>query len=225
MPPITTLTTVLFVLTLCLHSLVHNSLPEDSLHNSGQPQLTFCRDFNRSMCRRPDCRFDHCCEYCRASHPGKDCSTNGSINPLAKPQPWTPIRSFILEHELSIHPDKAFVKQLIYDLQHGCAIGYNGPQFANLAKNLPSAYQQPEVIDATLKKECDAGRILGPFSSPPLHNLCTSGLGLIPKHDGGWRIIYHLSAPTDYSNTISMLWTLLAQAFEFEGSAVRKLSR
>ena len=52
----------------------------------------------------------------------------------AKPQSWTPIRPFILERELSDHPDKAFVRQLIHDRQHGCMIGYNGPQFANLAK-------------------------------------------------------------------------------------------
>ena len=57
-----------------------------------------------------------------------------------KPQPWTPIRPFILERELSDHLDKAFVRQLIHNLQHGYTIGYNGPQFANLAKNLPSAY-------------------------------------------------------------------------------------
>ena len=55
--------------------------------------------------------------------------------------------------------------------------------------------QQPDVIDATLQRECEAGRILGPFISQPLPNFCSSGLGLIPKHDGGWQIIYHLSAP------------------------------
>ena len=78
-------------------------------------------------------------------------------------------------------------------------IGYNGPQFANLAKNLPSAYQQPEVIDATLDRECEAERILGPFPAPPLTNFRTSGLGLVPKRDGGWHIIYHLSAPIGFS--------------------------
>ena len=85
--------------------------------------------------------------------------------------------------------------KLIHDLGHGCSIGYTGPQFSCLANNLVSAYQQPEVIDNTLKKECEVGRILGPFESPPLPNFCTSGLGLVPKHDGGWRTIYHLSAP------------------------------
>ena len=114
---------------------------------------------------------------------------------LNKPKPWTPIRSFILERELCNHPDKTFVKKLIYDLCHGCTIGYTGPQFSYLANNLLSAYQQPKVIDDTLKKECELGRILGPFESPPLPNFRTSGLGLVPKHDGGWRTIYHLSAP------------------------------
>ena len=103
---------------------------------------------------------------------------------------------------------KAFVRQLIHDLQHGCTIGYNGPQFANLAKNLPSAHQQPEVIDTALKKVCEAGRILGPFSTPPLSNFRTSGLGLVPKRDGGWRVIYHLSAPVG----LSIIMTSLIQA-------------
>ena len=118
---------------------------------------------------------------------------------LNKPKPWTPVRSFILERELCNHPDKTFVKKLIYDLCHGCTIGYTGPQFSYLANNLLSAYQQPKVIDDTLKKECELGRILGPFESPPLPNFRTSGLGLVPKHDSGWRTIYHLSAPPNSS--------------------------
>ena len=116
-----------------------------------------------------------------------------------KPQPWTPVRSFLLKRELSFHPDKVFVRQLVDDLQHGCSIGYTGPQFAHLANNLTSAYQQPGVIDAILTRECEVGRILGPFQIPPLPNFRTSGLGVVPKHDGGWRIIYHLSAPAGYS--------------------------
>jgi len=44
-------------------------------------------------------------------------------------------------------------------------------------------------------RECEAGQILGPFDQPPLPNFRISGLGLVPKHDGGWRIIYRLSTP------------------------------
>ena len=82
---------------------------------------------------------------------------------LTKPLPWTPLRPFILEHELRNYPDRVFVRQLIDNLRHGCSIGYSGPHFMSLAPNLQSAFQQREVIDATLKDECEAGRILGPF--------------------------------------------------------------
>ena len=46
-----------------------------------------------------------------------------------KPKPWTPIRPFILERELSNHPNKTFVEELIHDLCYGCTIGDTGPQF------------------------------------------------------------------------------------------------
>ena len=137
-----------------------------------------------------------------------------------RPLPWTPLRPFMLEWELSNHPDKAFVRQLIDDLQHGCNIGYLGPQFAHSANNLASASRQPEVIDAALQKECEAGRILGPFQSPPLPNFRSSGLGLVPKHDGGWRIIYHLSAPAPHSindyidpNSFSLTYCTIDDAY------------
>ena len=58
--------------------------------------------------------------------PAKD-----GLNPLIKPSLWTPIQLFILEHELCSYPDKAFVEKFIDDLQHGCAIVCNRPQFAN----------------------------------------------------------------------------------------------
>ena len=103
---------------------------------------------------------------------------------LVKPPPWTPLRPFILERELRNYPDRVFVRQLIDNLRQGCTIGYTGPQFTYLAPNLQSASQQPEVIDATLRDECEAGRILGPFDQPPLLNFRTSDLGLVPEHDG-----------------------------------------
>ena len=107
----------------------------------------------------------------------------------------TPVNAHHLYLELSAHPDQPFVKQLLHNLQYGCAIGYAGPQFSHCSNNLPSAFQQPSILDITLASECSAGRILGPFPSPPLPYLRCSGLGIIPKHDGGWRTIYHLSAP------------------------------
>ena len=120
---------------------------------------------------------------------------------VSRPGSRTPLRPLIIKWELVNHPDKAFVEQLIKDLVHGCSIGYHGPQFPAIAKHLSSALQHTSIIDESLKKETKTGRILGPFDSPPLPNLRCSGLGAIPKHDGGWRIIYHLSAPTGSSIT------------------------
>ena len=104
-------------------------------------------------------------------------SCSGSRNSLRPP---------FIKEELVNHPDKAFVEQLIKDLVHGFSIGYHGPQFPAIAKHLSSALQHTSIIDESLKKETETGRILGPFDSPPLPNLRCSSLGAIPKHDGGW---------------------------------------
>ena len=101
--------------------------------------------------------------------------------------------------ELSSHPNHSFVKTLIDNLTHGCPIGYKGPHFARISRNLPSAFQQPDILDAALATECAVGHILGPYYNPPLPNQRCSGLGLTPKHDGGWCTIYHLSAPSNRS--------------------------
>ena len=113
--------------------------------------------------------------------------------------PCTPLRPLTLECELCHHPDKAFVQLLLSDIRQGCNIGYMGPHFAYTAHNLQSAFVNPSILDDALHSECTQTRILGPFNAPPLPNLRCSGLGIVPKHDGGWRTIYHLSAPVGFS--------------------------
>ena len=39
----------------------------------------------------------------------------------------------------------------------------------------------------------------GPYSTPPLPNTRCSGLGVVPKKDGGWRTICDLSSPPSSS--------------------------
>ena len=65
----------------------------------------------------------------------------------------------------------------------------------NTAPNLISARCHPAVIDKELQKEIQTGRILGPYKDRPLPNLCCSGVGVVPKKGGKWRVIIHLSAP------------------------------
>ena len=67
--------------------------------------------------------------------------------------------------------------------------GYNGPRSPRKSKHLRSAHTHPQVIDTELAKELKAGHILGPFTKIPLPNLRCSGLGVVPKKNGKWRMI------------------------------------
>ena len=46
-------------------------------HPNQPPKPITCCDFNHNTCRRPDCKFAHCCEHCGANHAVKDCSKYG----------------------------------------------------------------------------------------------------------------------------------------------------
>ncbi len=143
----------------------------------------------------------------------------------------TPIKADLLHAYLKSHPDQPLATRLVFSLQHGFTIGYTGPRVALHAPNLSSAYSHPEAVDQALVREIQAGRIAGPFETPPFPNLRCSGLGLVPKGESGWRLISHLSAPAgssindhissdDYSlqyhtidDAISILATLGPNAF------------
>ena len=59
------------------------------------------------------------------------------------------------------------------------------------------AFIHVEVIDEALRKELASNRMAGPYLPPPPYpTLRCSGLGAIPKKDGSWRLINHLSAPS-----------------------------
>lgn len=47
--------------------------------------------------------------------------------------------------------------------------------------------------------EVTAGRMSGPYLLPPMPNLHVSPIGVVPKADGGWRMITHLSYPPSFS--------------------------
>ncbi|CAH3132615.1 unnamed protein product, partial [Porites lobata] len=81
-------------------------------------------------------------------------------------------------------------------LSHGFHLGYKGNRFPRAAKNLPSAIQQPQVIEKNLLEEVQLGRLAGPFESTPFQNFQIHPLGLVPKKGSQkWRTIFHLSYP------------------------------
>ena len=65
---------------------------------------------------------------------------------------------------------------------------------------MPSARDQPEVIDSYLAEECSRGRVLGPLSQelfPPVH---PNRFGVIPKGTSGkWHLIVDMSFSKDRS--------------------------
>ena len=93
-------------------------------------------------------------------------------------------------------PDPNLKIFLIDGFSLGFRIRFAGASKSLLAPNLRSADEQPEVLSAKLDKELSAGRIVGPFSSPPFANFVSSPLGVVPKKTlGEFRIIHHLSYP------------------------------
>ena len=66
--------------------------------------------------------------------------------------------------------------------------------------NLLSAQLNPAVVEEKLNKELSAGRIAGPFASPPFPSFHVSPLGVVPKKvPGDFRMIHHLSFPKGQS--------------------------
>ena len=88
----------------------------------------------------------------------------------------TPLRPQVFARFLNSHPNQAFVSNLIYSLTYGFNIGYTGPRLTLTAPNLPSAYQQPHIVDEALNKEVAEHRMAGPFLTPPYPNLRCSGV-------------------------------------------------
>ena len=58
---------------------------------------------------------------------------------------------------------------------------YRGPCIRRQPKDLPSAYEFPNELQASLDKEVKLGRMLGPFSSEPIPNLICSPVRMVPK--------------------------------------------
>ena len=57
----------------------------------------------------------------------------------------------------------------------------------------------PERSDKLIQ-EVKAGRIAGPFDTPPFNIFCASPLGVVPKKiPGEFRLIHHLSFPRGVS--------------------------
>ena len=110
-------------------------------------------------------------------------------------KPVTPIRVDRLEFFLHEY-DSVLTQYLIDGFRCGFRVHFVGEQRVYESSNLKSALEQLDVAGAKLHKECEAGRIVGLFTTSPFPQFRTSPLGIVPKKDPSeFRLIHHLSYP------------------------------
>lgn len=110
----------------------------------------------------------------------------------------SPLNWEIWQECLAPHPDRDYVDYLITGMREGFRIGfsYGTHQCKKCSDNMRSAKQHPQVVRDYILKECEAGRLLGPFDPQAFPEVHVSRFGVIPKADpGNWRLILDLSAP------------------------------
>lgn len=101
----------------------------------------------------------------------------------------------VLEKMLENYPNIEHKTKLLKGFKDGFRLEYKGPRIPIESKNLKSADDNALIVREKLEKEIKLGRMAGPFDERPLATLRTSPIGIVPKNDGGWRLITHLSYP------------------------------
>ena len=107
----------------------------------------------------------------------------------------TPIKSGELINYLNIYPNKQDANILKSGFINGFKVNYSGLVESYICKNLKSATLHTNELEKKIMKEITLGRIAGPFKEPPFEKFKMSPVGLVPKNDGSWRLITHLSYP------------------------------
>ena len=118
---------------------------------------------------------------CSASAPksGFPFGSKGKIRVLHS-KPVTPVRVEQLDFLLNGY--HRVLKQFLVDgFRFGFRIQFVGERFLSESPNLKSALDQPVVTHAKLRKECDAGRILNPFTAPPFQIFVALHWALLSK--------------------------------------------
>ena len=114
----------------------------------------------------------------------------------------TPLVLQAWKEKLSKHPDREYAEYILKGIDEGFHTGVDSTRrMTSSRRNMLSAQQHPEVIAHYIRKEVDAGNILGPFSRETAPKVHINRIGAIPKRHqpGKWRIITDLSFPEGQS--------------------------
>ena len=97
----------------------------------------------------------------------------------------TPLRHSAWAKALEAHPDRAYVRYILAGISEGFRIGFRRDMTLRSApRNMFSALEHPDVVQAYLDIECARGHMLGPFSPadrPSLPPCQVNRFGVIPK--------------------------------------------
>ena len=126
-------------------------------------------------------------------------------------RPATPLRLPAWRKALASHPDQHFCHYILNGIAQGFHIGCDRTvTLRPCSSNMSAVQQHPQLVEAHIRAEVEAGRLLGPLP-PHLASLVqTNPIGLIPKphQPGKWRLIVDLSSPAGMSinDAISPDW-------------------
>lgn len=110
----------------------------------------------------------------------------------------TPLSSHAWKLALVDHVDRAFVRYILDGLHNGFRIGFQSHSPLHSAThNMPSARENPEVVQRDIDDELARARFIGPVSEATKELVHVNRFGVIPKghNSGKWRLITDLSFP------------------------------
>ena len=117
------------------------------------------------------------------------------LHKISHSKPVTPVKVDRLNSLLNGYCP-SLAHYLVTGFTFGFCTSFLGERCAAESPNFKSALQQPLIVQSKLQKECEAGRIVGLFLSPPFQNFVCSPLDIVPKKDPSeFRLIHHLSYP------------------------------
>lgn len=93
----------------------------------------------------------------------------------------TPIKGNNLHKLVRSYPDRKVAYLLAQGFEGGFLLNYHGPRIKVEFRNMKSAIQHSNELAEKIKKEIDLGRVLGPFSAPPISNLRCNPVGFYHK--------------------------------------------
>jgi len=130
------------------------------------------------------------------------------------PNPRSPFDVAKWRQALDNLPDQPLVKSLLHEIQHGVALGYQGPTLPHCHPNHQSTIEFSLPVVQELNRELGLLRKVGPFTSPPSPRFVGSPLGAIPKKHSNpqrYRIIHDLSWPGPINQRSHLLRTFTLQ--------------